>query len=427
MKLPRARRDDPWYHIGPVLALAKIEAKPETSGKRDDNEKTPTSADVYVFEGIGGWFGVTSSDFVRDVASLDVDELVLHLNSPGGVASEGVAIANVLRAHRAKVTVRVDGLAASAASVIAMAGDEVIMGVGAQMMIHDPWSLAIGNAAELAKEQRALDSVGDSIAATYAAKAGGASADWRAVMQAEAWYTAEEAVEAGLADRVAAPDEVATAKGDQVTPGARSGGLWDAWDSLSRPDRHDLSAFSYAGRAAAPAPPMPARVTPAADAARTDKKEGGCGVAFSDEQLSTLRQHLGLADDADEQAIYAAAIAPRPEPEPAVAKLPAGVVAVSQAALATLEADAKLGREAHARQEREDRAALVEAAIGDGRIPPADREHWCGLLAESPGAAQTLASLRKGLVPVDGEIGHAGEGGDPEADSLYASIFGKDA
>jgi ATP-dependent protease ClpP protease subunit len=90
VKLPLARSPQPGYHVGPVLAL-KADAKPAEKDKPD-----ATTADVYVFDGIGGYFGVTAADFVKDVAGLEVDELVLHLNSPGGVASEGVAIANVL-------------------------------------------------------------------------------------------------------------------------------------------------------------------------------------------------------------------------------------------------------------------------------------------------------------------------------------------
>jgi ATP-dependent protease ClpP protease subunit len=421
VKLPLARSSQSGYHVGPVLAL-KADAKPAEKDKPD--AKAPTTADVYVFDGIGGYFGVTAADFVKDVAGLDVDELVLHLNSPGGVASEGVAIANVLRSHKAKVTVRVDGMAASAASVIAMAGDEVIMGVGSMLMIHDPWSMALGNAADLDKEKRALDAIGDALASTYAAKAGGTAADWREVMRAEAWYTAEEAVAAGLADRAAPADEVATAKGDQVTPGTRISDMWDAWDSLASPDRFDLSGFAYAGRAAAPAPPMPARTTPAADAARTDEGKDWT-VAFSDDQLSTLRQHLGLADDADEQAIMDAVTAPAPEPEPAAAALPEGTVAIDAAALADLQTAAAMGREARARQAREDRESLVDAAIRDGRVPPARRAAWVAQLEADPGAEAVLASLAPGLIPV-AEIGHAGEHGDPEADALYASIFGKD-
>ncbi|WP_309232032.1 head maturation protease, ClpP-related [Micromonospora tarensis] len=303
-----------WYQIGPVQALAE-----DSEGEGDSDA---TTADVYVFDTIGGWLGLTADDFVRDVAGLDVDQIVVHLNSPGGDAFEGVAIANVLRAHRARIVVRVDGMAASAASVIAMAGDEVVMGIGTQLMVHDAWGVAIGNAAEMTKYVERLASTSNAIASAYAAKAGGTTEQWRAVMQAEAWYTAEEAVTAGLADRVAAADETGTASGEQITPGGSSS-FWDLWDTLRDPDRFDLSAFQHAGRANAPAPAMVAGPdSPVASAAGSTNQERGSDVAFSDEQLTTLRKRVNAADDANGAAILAAldtALAERPEPTSAPA------------------------------------------------------------------------------------------------------------
>lgn len=427
---PRGAKRPAWYHVGPVLALAPAADAPPASG---DEQATTSTADVYVYDTIGGWLGLTSEDFVTDVASLDVDQIVLHLNSPGGDASEGVAIANVLRAHRARVVVRVDGMAASAASVIAMAGDEVVMGLGAQMMVHDAWGFSMGNAAEMAAAQRMLDSTSDALASTYAARAGGTTEEWRAVMRAETWYTAEEAVTAGLADRVAAADETGTAEGEQITPGAGSyGGFWDMWDSLQKPDRFDLSAFTYAGRDGAPAPAMPGRKTPAASAAGSPTTPRSGDVPNF---LDDVRQRLGVATDADEATTLSAldeALEERAddedddEAEGAAAQLPDGVVAVEAETLAQLRADAQLGREAHSRQQRDDRQALVDAAVGDGRIAPARRAAWLKQLEADPGAAATLASLEKGLVPIGELIGHSGDG-DDDADALYASIFGKES
>jgi len=420
----------PWYRIGPVLALAEDDA--------EEGEGTSSAtADVYVYDTIGGWFGIDADDFVRDVASLNVDQIVLHLNTPGGDATEGVAIANVLRAHRARVVVRVDGLAASAGSVIAMAGDEVVMGLGSQLMIHDPWIYTLGNVEEIERDLQALNSTGDSLAATYAAKAGGTVEEWRAVMKAETWYTAEEAVTAGLADRVAAADETGTAEGDQITPG-RSSSLddWFFWDSLRAQDRFDLSAFTYAGRDRAPAPAMPGRQTPAASAAGPTQRGRSRAVALTEEQLDTMRQTLGLPDDADEAAIVEAigqsddtddtetedtSTETETETEAlANAEAAAGVVSIDAGTLAALRADAELGRQAHARQQREDRESLVSAAVADGRIAPARKAAWIKKLEKDPGEAETLASLEKGLVPVGAPIGHAGGGAD-EPDPVTAT------
>jgi hypothetical protein len=196
------------------------------------------------------------------------------------------------------------------------------------------------------------------------------------------------------------------------------------WDSLRSPDRFDLSAFKHAGRAHAPAPAMPARdKTPAASADGPIKEGRGRDVAFSDEQLSTMRGALGLAEEADEAAILAA-LTDRlnAKAEPA---LPEGVVTIDRAQLDELKSAAELGRQAHERQQAKDREDLVQAAIDDGRIAPQRREHWLKALEKDPGAADSLASLEPGLIPVGKEIGHGGA--DTDIDPLYDLVFGKDA
>lgn len=377
------RRD--WYRIGPVRAEVVGEQAEDGAG---------SSADVYIYDSIGGWFGVSADDFVRDVAGLDVDHLHVHLNSPGGDAWEGVAIANVLRQHRAEVTVWVDGIAASAASVIAMAGDEVVMGIGAQLMVHDAWTVAIGNAAELRKEAEVADSVSDAVASVYAAKAGGTAAEWRAVMQAERWYTGEQAVEAKLADRVATDDDKGSAGGQQVVPGGRSD-LLDWWDSMRSADRHADTVAALYG----------APKTPAASASGSSHKERSTPVPFTDEQLTALRTDLGLAADASEDKIVSTVAEVMKEfvkddgPPP-------GTSLVSDSVLADLKAKAEMGVEARKQQQAERREQLVQAALRDGRIRPADKESWLNDLEKDPERKEaTLAALTPGLIPVD-EQGH---------------------
>lgn len=194
------------------------------------------SADVEIYDEIGAW-GVTAADFTAALAALPKSTKVINLriNSPGGGVFAGLAIANRLREHSATVNVTVDGVAASIASVIAMSGDTVTMGRGSQMMIHDPSGLVMGNAADMRQMADVLDKLArTSIADAYMKKAGGDEATWLDRMSAETWYSAEEAVAAGLADAT-------------VDPPA---------DEAENVAAFDLTAygFSHPGRDAAPDP-----------------------------------------------------------------------------------------------------------------------------------------------------------------------------
>lgn len=181
----------------------------------------------------GEWWGVSAKELAQTVDQLpaDVTEIQLHINSPGGDVFDGIAIMNTLRATNARVVAIVDGIAASAASFVAVAADEVVMAPNSELMIHDAWGLCVGNAAEMTAMAGLLAHLSDNIASIYAAKAGGTVAEWRAAMERESWYSAEEAVAIGLADRV-----------DTTAPAGTAS------------NRFDLSIFNYAGRAAAPPP-----------------------------------------------------------------------------------------------------------------------------------------------------------------------------
>lgn len=152
-----------------------------------------------------GFWGVTASDFARQLADVTAPSIHLRVNSPGGDVFDGVAIANLLRAHRATVNASVYGLAASAASFICMAADSVTMMPNSNMMIHDAMGGCRGNAGDMRELADLLDKVSDNIASMYAAKAGGEASAWRDVMRGEQWYDAQEAVDAGLADHIGEP------------------------------------------------------------------------------------------------------------------------------------------------------------------------------------------------------------------------------
>ncbi|WP_251550287.1 head maturation protease, ClpP-related [Rhodococcus sp. 11-3] len=361
--------------------------------RNEDTTESPVEILIYDRIGESYWDDrtVSARAFVRDLTALDVDALTVRINSPGGNVYDGIAILNALRAHKATVTVYIDGIAASAASFVAMAGDEVIMSRNAEIMIHDAWSYASGDAEDLRKVADDLDRVSDNIARIYAERAGTDVEVWRAAMRAETWYSDAEAVEAGLADRV-------TAKSDDG-------------DTAAAKASFDLSVFNYAGRNAAPAPRILAPVASAApesSAADITTERGGSDVAFTDEQTSELREALSLPEDATQEQIYEALLerATAPAPVAAAPSLPDGVVTVEASVLDELRVAAERGAQARAQQETEARTALVSAAIKDGRIASARRDHWLAALAADPdGAAATLASLAPGLVPVD-EIGH---------------------
>lgn len=208
------------------------------------------SAEVYVYDHV---YPGSASEFARQIAGLDVSTINLKLNSPGGYVFDGIAIYNSLRTHKATVHVTVDGLAASIGSVIAMAGDTVTMGRGTEMMIHDPSGGVFGQAPEMREMADLLDRLAGDMAGLYHDKAGGDVAHWRAAMAAETWYSAQEAVDAGLADAVIGTDP------PPEKPSAKTAAVKAA-------DEWDLSAYRFAGRDQAPGPVAVARKTRSDDA-----------------------------------------------------------------------------------------------------------------------------------------------------------------
>ncbi len=165
------------------------------------NKKDSSPAELRIYDAIGGWFGITATEVAEALDGIAEDrDLTVRLNSPGGDVFDGTAIYNLLRSRAGQVDVVVDGLAASAASFIAQAGDSITMNRGTQMMIHDAIGFIIGNANDHREQVALLDRISDEIAGIYAARAGEKVEDWRARMLATTWYSASEAVEAGLAD-----------------------------------------------------------------------------------------------------------------------------------------------------------------------------------------------------------------------------------
>lgn len=148
------------------------------------------------------WMGMISDTAV--IAALEemksLRRIAVRLNSPGGDAFMGVSIMNALRRHPAKVTVHIDALAASAASIIAMGGDKVIVHQGAMLMVHRAWTIALGNSEDLSKVAETLAKVDQNLVDIYARKTGLDKSKVKQLVDAETWMTAEEAVDLGFAD-----------------------------------------------------------------------------------------------------------------------------------------------------------------------------------------------------------------------------------
>lgn len=161
-----------------------------------------TSVLVYGYIG-DDWDGVTASTFAGKLAEVGNGGIDLHINSGGGSVFDGIAMHAALVNHASDVVSYVDGIAASAASFLAMAGDEIVIEKPAKMMIHEASGIVLGNKREMRELADVLEELDGTIAEMYADRAGGKAADWLTRMEATTWYSSAQAVEAGLADRVA--------------------------------------------------------------------------------------------------------------------------------------------------------------------------------------------------------------------------------
>ncbi len=182
---------------------------------RITNKADSGNYELFIY-GEVGWDGVTADDLIRDLSQIDAPEITVRINSPGGSVFGGVAIYNALRTHPAAVTVLVDSIAASIASVIAQAGDVRKMVQHSQMMIHEANGIAIGSGTEVREYAELLDKQTNLIASIFADRAGKSVGVFKALMNAETWFSADEAVAEGLADEVLVP---ARAEPDNVTTG----------------------------------------------------------------------------------------------------------------------------------------------------------------------------------------------------------------
>ncbi|MGW3135904.1 head maturation protease, ClpP-related [Streptomyces sp. NPDC001139] len=270
---------------------------------------TGDEAEILLYDEIGGWWGTTAEEFIDELKQVTAPNLLVRVNSPGGSVFEGIAIANALRSHSANVTVQVDGLAASIASVITMAADRVVMSPQTMLMIHDAAGVCYGNASDMQEMGELLDLISDNIADAYAARAGGTRAEWRDRMRAETWYLPGDAVEAGLADEaIAVPqsgEPVAEPEEEEVEPEPE----------MRR--QFDLAAYGYAGpnRPEAPKPAPPAAAE-AEQVTLTFNVGSTIGEQFAELLRASVAQRVEPVKDGPAPQAAEDTTPAEPEPEP---------------------------------------------------------------------------------------------------------------
>lgn len=198
--------------------------------------KSNKTAELWIYDEIS-WWGVSAASLVDELREIDADQIDVHINSPGGDVFDGIAIYTALKEHPADIHVRIDALAASIASVIAMSGDRISITKPGSMMIHDAWGLAIGNAEDMRTMAAVLDTQSDIIATVYADRAGGTRDEWRTRMKDELWLDSKMALDLGLVDEI---------RGEEATEEGQAAAA-----------RWDLSIFNRAEPGGSPPPPAP--------------------------------------------------------------------------------------------------------------------------------------------------------------------------
>ncbi len=193
-----------------LFALARDNDK-RGAGIRSEVSDDDTTT-IYVYDVIDSFWGVSAADFTRELAAAKTGKVVLRINSPGGDVFEARAMMTAIAEHPATFTAKIDGLAASAATALTLACDTVEIADGGFYMIHQAWTFAMGNADDLTATAALLSKIDDQLVKGYVDKSGKPDAEVRALMKAETWFDAEEAVAAGFAD---SKIEV-TAKGDKT-------------------------------------------------------------------------------------------------------------------------------------------------------------------------------------------------------------------
>ena len=172
-----------------------------------ENNAQSKSADVYIYSEIGG-YDVSAKSFIDELKEIKDQNINVHINSLGGSVFDGLAIYNALRNHAKQVTTKVEGICASIASVIAMAGDKIEMAENSLLMIHNPFAMSGGDANELRKTANILDKIRNEIANIYASKSKHDAEHYIGLMDLESWFNSNESLELGLINGITQPMKI---------------------------------------------------------------------------------------------------------------------------------------------------------------------------------------------------------------------------
>jgi ATP-dependent Clp endopeptidase proteolytic subunit ClpP len=162
------------------------------------------STEVVIYDEIGA-FGINSKTFIEEIKNISTEEVLIRINSPGGSVIDGLSIHDAIKRMPQKVTVKIEGLAASIASIIAIAADEVTMSQNSLFMIHNVWGGETGGAKDMRKAADLMEKMGDRLVNIYVSKTGKDESEIRNWMDDETWFTSDEALEAGFINFIDEP------------------------------------------------------------------------------------------------------------------------------------------------------------------------------------------------------------------------------
>lgn len=349
--------------------------------------KSDSAAEVYIYDEIG-MFGVTAKDFIAQLRETKAKSITVRINSPGGSVFDGLAIYNYLKSVK-NVTVQIDGIAASIASIIALGGKRVCMAANGFMMIHNPSGGVMGESSDMREMAGVLDKIAASLAQTYAAKTGKTPAECAKWMDDETWFTAQDAKDAGLVDEICEA-AVFTAKLDNfkkaptaLTPTATLGTVTLAGATQTLSSSASTSTETVVVNAQPQQPNMDKLIKALADAkliesATNDEaklvEQFGSAVASVHNEITSLKDSVKAKD----------------------------------AELSAKDEEIKaLRTEADARR-KADAQTKVNAALSAGKIKAESVEAWTNKLLADKDAEALLASLPEptaaGVEPVKAKV-----------------------